>query len=132
MTNFEIESDFTLRVQAWAQPDEATALRRFGLVRDLLVERDEVANISVWRILAPSTGTWVVVVCGRPEHLVEVEGEPYDLGREAAAQFVMRRLAVAESGHALGFDEVAQFASYGPDGAVLENGIAVTLTQEVE
>ena len=116
--DFEIESDLTLRVQAWAQPDEGTALRRFLLVRDLLVD-GAAGNVSVWRIQSASTGTWAIVLCGRPEHMVEVEGEPYDLSEAEAASFVARRLVVAAEGHALGIDgPVTQLGQY-PDGAII-------------
>ena len=88
--DFAIDAGLTLRVQAWAQPDEATALRRYEMVRDLLVARR--GNVSVWRVQRPSTGTWVVVICGRPENMVELEGEPHQFTDEEASAFVARRL----------------------------------------
>jgi hypothetical protein len=121
---FEIDAGLTLRVQAWAQPDEATALRRYEMVRDLLVA--DRGNVSVWRVQRPSTGTWVVVICGRPENIVELEGEPYEFTDEEASAFVARRLAVGRTGHALGADDVMQFGNYREGGAVItaDGGIA--------
>lgn len=122
--DFPIEADLTLRVQGWAQPDEATALRRYEFVRDLLVARR--GNVSVWRILAPSTGTWVVVICGRPENMVELEGDEYEFTDAEASAFVARRLAVGRTGHALGADDVMQFGNYREGGVVItaDGGIA--------
>lgn len=63
-------------------------------IKESLVGDDAQGNFSAWRTMLPDGSVHLVVVCGRPEFLPEMAGEPYDLDYENACAFALRRARI--------------------------------------
>jgi hypothetical protein len=113
MTDLQVSTGHTWRVLAHVFPDADQAEQEWLRHRDV-----PGGNFSAWRVLTPSTGEWLVIVCGRPEHLpTDLRGEPVEVPLEDAFAFAMRRARMGveaamegKTGH------VSQVERYGPSG----------------
>lgn len=73
-------------------------------------------NFSAWSVQVPSTGEWLVVVCGPPANCPELYGVPHELDYTNALYFALRRARVGAEAEVEGELSAYQRASYGATG----------------
>lgn len=90
-------------VRAYRYPTLEDARAKWKELEEKYVNAE--GNHSAWATTTPDRSLSLLVVCGRKEHLPEIEGELYPLSYDEARQFALRRAKV-------GMDA---FEKYGPD-----------------
>jgi hypothetical protein len=122
MTEWASEHEFPLPdgsgkwiVRAYEFPTAATAAAEWERIQGQWRGRPGEGNFSLWRTMLADESTHLVVICARPEHLVEVGGEPFDMPYNEAAQFALRRARVGKDAFDEGQEHVTQENRYGED-----------------
>lgn len=80
-------------------------------------------NFSLWRTTDPTRTINLLVLCGPVERLPDVGGQPFDIGRESAHAFALRRARVGADVEASSLGEGEHFeqeARYGENVQVID------------
>jgi hypothetical protein len=90
---FSLPDGGTWIVQAFEFPTEQKAKAVWEKIE--AESKGKKRNFSIWRTTNPERTHWLVVICGRREHLPNMKGgTPFELSREEAHQFALRRARV--------------------------------------
>jgi hypothetical protein len=85
-----------------------------------LASRGSGHNFSLWRSTNPEHTIHLVIMCGYPEDLPEIEGTPYELTWDEAKMFALRRARVGLDANEAGFSgHIEQMQRYGDSGGVV-------------
>jgi hypothetical protein len=124
----------TWRVIALEQSSEQAAGALYErLVSDYIGDPGS-GNFSAWRTTTPDRSRWLVIVCGKAEHVdpLDLPGVPYQLTWGEAEAFASRRArvtmeAIEENPLRESYSQVAHYEQGGrimPDGTVKEENVS--------